>query len=366
MEKILVLANHVLGIYSFRRELIQSLIDEGHEVYISAPKDDKMEYFTKMGCKCIETPINRRGTNPLTDIKLLLNYLKIIMKVKPSIILTYTIKPNIYGGLAARILNKMYIANITGLGTVVENKGMLQKVSLNLYRLALKQAQCVFFQNEENKNFFESKKIAVGKHKLLPGSGVNLDYFKLMDYPRENKIEFIFIARIMKEKGIEQYLETAQYITEKYPNTHFNILGNCEEEYIEQLKLLQSKGIITYHGRQADVRKFIKTSHCTIHPTYYPEGMSNVLLESAACGRPVITTDRSGCREIVEIGKTGYIIKQKSSRDLIEKVESFLQLDFSSKKHMGILGRKKVEQEFDRKIVVDAYLTEIEKKIRES
>lgn len=140
---------------------------------------------------------------------------------------------------------------------------------------------------------------------------MNIDYFRPLPYPSNDLVEFVYISRIMKEKGIEQYINAAKFMREKYPNTRFHVLGFCEEEYERELNKLQEKGIIEYHGMQSDVRKYLKVSHCTIHPTYYPEGMSNVLLESAASGRPVITTNRSGCREIVDHGLNGYIVEQK-------------------------------------------------------
>ncbi|WP_391207672.1 glycosyltransferase family 4 protein [Psychrobacillus sp. L4] len=360
MKKVLILSNHILGIYSFRRELIQRMLDEGYEVFIAAPAHEKTSYFTQMGCECIETPINRRGTNPITDIKLLFNYFKVVKKLKPDVVLTYTIKPNVYGGIVCRLLDVPYIANITGLGTVVENKGILQKVTLFLYRIALKGVSSLFFQNEENQRFFKNENIAVNKHQLIPGSGVNLEHFNLLDYPGDEKVEFLFIARIMKEKGIDQYLEAAEYIKDRHPNTVFHILGNCDEDYIGKLNEMDKKGIITYHGRRDDVREFHKYSHCTIHPTYYPEGMSNVLLESAACGRPIITTNRPGCKEIVDNGQNGYLIMQQNSEDLIEKIEKFLSMDYETKKKMGLYSRKKVENKFDRNIVVNAYIEKID------
>ena len=284
--------------------------------------------------------------------------------IRPDVVLTYTIKPNIYGGIACRLFKAPYIANITGLGTAVENKGMLQKIAIILYRIAFKDIKCVFFQNEENRRFFIDNNIAVGKDRLIPGSGVNLEHFNVLNYPPDDIVEFAFISRIMKEKGIEQYLEAAEYIKNKYPNTRFHVCGFCEEDYQDRLEEMQSKGIIIYHGMLCDVREILKITHCTIHPTYYPEGMSNVLLESAACGRAIITTNRSGCREIVDDGVSGYLVKQKDSIDLIEKIEQFLALSLEDKKRMGLAGRKKVEKEFDRKIVVDAYMEEIEKATR--
>ncbi|QWI13768.1 glycosyltransferase family 4 protein [Bacillus mycoides] len=359
MKKVLILANNDVGLYKFRKELIQELV-KNYKVYISLPDGEFIHQLKELGCEFINTPISRRGTNPITDVKLFMNYKKIIKEVKPDVVLTYTIKPNIYGGLACRMAGIPYICNITGLGTAVENDGILQKITLFLYKNALKEATCVFFQNESNKNFFSKKRVIKGKSRLIPGSGVNLDYYPLLEYPLDKEINFLFIARVMKEKGIDQYLEAAEYIKRKYPNTRFHILGICEEKYENKLRIMQEGKIIQYHGMQSDVREFHKFSHCTIHPTYYPEGMSNVLLESAASGRPVITTNRSGCREIVDDTANGYIVEQENSRDLIEKIEKFISLDYEDKKQMGIMGRRKVEREFSREIIINAYMSEIE------
>ncbi len=359
-KKILILANNDVGLYKFRKELIEELLKE-NDVYISLPSGEFISRMIKMGCKYIETNIERRGTNFLKDLFLLNKYRYIIKKVEPDYILTYTIKPNIYGTLATR--GKIpVIANITGLGSAVENKGILQLITVLLYKIAFKNVKAVFFQNEENVEFFKKKKIALGKHILLPGSGVNLQYFQPLEYPNDDTIEFVFISRIMKEKGIDQYLEAAKYIRNKYPFTRFHICGFCEEEYEDILKDYQEKEIIIFHGLIDDVREILKVTHCTIHPTYYPEGMSNVLLESCACARPIITTDRSGCREIVDNEKNGFIVKQKDSRDLINKIEKFVNLHQSQRIQMGINARCKVEDEFDRKIVVEKNINELNRK----
>jgi galacturonosyltransferase len=163
----------------------------------------------------------------------------------------------------------------------------------------------------------------------------------------------------MKEKGIDQYLEAATYIRDKYPATTFHVCGFCEEAYESKLLELQDEGTIVYHGLVSDVREVIKQTHCTIHPSYYPEGLSNVLLESSACGRAIITTNRAGCREVVEDGVNGYVVEQKNAQDLIDKIEKFLSLNYEEKRQMGIFGREKVEKEFDRNIVVNAYMEEI-------
>lgn len=360
MSKILILANSDVGLYKFRKELIEELI-KVHKVTISLPNGEFVKSLKDIGCEFIETKISRRGTNPITDLKLILQYKNIIKQVKPDIVLSYTIKPNVYGGIVCRMLKIPYIPNITGLGTAVENGGILQNLTLFLYKIALKKASCVFFQNEANKDFLLNKGIIKGRHKLIPGSGVNLSYYNILDYPKDDTINFLFISRVMKQKGIDQYLDTAEYIKKKYKNTHFHVLGFCEEEYEEKLNDMHTRGIIKYHGMQNDVLKFYKISHCTIHPTYYPEGMSNVLLESAACGRPIITTNRSGCKEIVDDGINGYVVEERNSKELIEKVEKFINLSYEDKKQLGLAGRTKVEKEFSRQIVVDAYMEEIDK-----
>lgn len=363
MGKILILANNDVGLYKFRKELIEELLKE-HEVFISLPDGEFVKELVVLGCEFINTEISRRGTNPITDFRLMLNYKRILKRIKPDVVLTYTIKPNIYGGMMCRLAKVPYIPNITGLGTAVENAGVLQSITVILYKIALKNASCVFFQNEKNAEFINEKRIIKGRQKVIPGSGVNLNHYELLEYPNDDEVSFLFISRIMKQKGIDQYLEAAEYVRRKYPFTQFHILGFCEEAYEEKLNEMHKKGTIQYHGMQNDIRSFHKRSNCTIHPTYYPEGMSNVLLESAACGRPIITTNRSGCKEIVDDGVNGYVVEQKNSQDLIKKIEGFIALRQAEKKQMGLAGRVKVEKEFDRQIVVDAYIEEIAKVMR--
>jgi galacturonosyltransferase len=361
MKKVLILVNHDVVIYNFRKELVERLIEEGFEVIISSPYGERIDDLINMGCKYLEATISRHGTNITEEINLIRYYKKIIKSIKPDVVLSYTIKPNVYGGMACRSLNVPYIANITGLGTAVEKTGILQKISIILYKFAFKKINRIFFQNTENRQFFIDNNIMNDKHRLVPGSGVNLDYFIPLTYPKDDTVEFVFISRIMKEKGIDQYLEAAEYIREKYPNTRFHVCGFCEESYEEKLYTLENKKIIIYHGMVRDVRNVIKKTHCTIHPTYYPEGLSNVLLESSACARPIITTNRSGCREVVDNNVNGYIVEQENTQELISKIEEFINLTNETKKQMGLAGRKKVEQEFDRQIVVEAYLSEISK-----
>ena len=378
--RVLILANKSTGLYKFRGELLEALIAKGHEVFLSVPNGDFIDEMQQKGCHFIETEISRHGTNPLTDLALAKKYCSIIKSVKPDIVFTYTIKPNVYGGIACQLCKVPYVANVTGLGSAVENGGILQKITLALYRPGLRKAKRVFFQNQANQDFMLRHKIVKGAYSLLPGSGVNLERFAPLPYPDETDgIHFVFISRIMREKGIEQYLDAARYFKVAEPaeapdsrhserseessavtRTTFHICGFCEPEYKGKLDEYIKNGTVIYHGMVRDVREIHKISHCTIHPSFYPEGISNVLLESSACARPIITTDRSGCREVVDDGVNGFVVKQRDSEDLIKKIEKFLALPHEQKVQMGFDGRTKVEKEFDRKIVVNAYLKELE------
>lgn len=359
MKKVVILGNHYVVIYNFRKELIQKLIEEGYEVIAALPCVPEAEKIAQLGCRLVDIPVSRRGTNPVADFKLYRQYRKLLKKERPDAVLTFTIKPNIYGGMASRMLKIPYLVNITGLGSAMEGEGLLQKLTSCMYRVAMKKAGCIFFQNEMNRQLFEKRNIHGMDARLLAGSGVNLEHFSYMDMPAEDTIRFIYISRVMKEKGIEQYLATA--IREKYPNTEFHILGFCEEEYEERLHALQEEGIIRYHGMQEDVRKYLKDVHCLIHPSYYPEGMSNVCLEAAACGRAVITTKRPGCMETVEDGKTGYLVEERNVEQLVEAVERFICLKEEDRQRMGKDARQKMEREFDRQQIVDAYMNYLSK-----
>lgn len=355
---ILILANNDEGLYQFRKELLVELL-KNHVVYATVPDGPYRSDLEKLGIKLTIIPFDRHGVNPISDIKLLCKYLILIKKVRPSVVLTYTIKPNVYGGIACALTKTPLIANITGLGTAVENGGLMQKITTLLYRAGLCKAKKVFFQNQANREFMRKKLVVSGNDDLLPGSGVNLQYFSQLPYPKSSTIHFSFISRIMKEKGFEQYIEAAVEIHRKYPNTVFHICGMMEQNYESVIDALQRKGVVLYHGNIRDVRIIHKISHCTIHPTYYPEGLSNVLLESLACGRPIITTNRSGCKEVVDDGINGFVVEQKNAQDLVQKIENFLSLSYDQKKRMGEMGRLKVERYFSRTIVVNKYMKEI-------
>ena len=361
--KILILTNHDLGLYKFRKELLETLVKD-NEVFVSLPLGKFTDDIKKIGCKYIETNFDRKGTSIIGDFKLFQTYKEIIKEVKPDVVLTYTIKPNVYGGLACQVLNIPYIANVTGLGSAIENGGLLSFVSTTLYKLGLRKANKVFFQNEANRNYMQNKGIGKNNNDILPGSGVNLKQYKPFAFPSAKSIEFTYVGRIMKEKGFDQYVDAAKYIRNKYPNTVFHVCGPYEDDYKELIEQLVKDNVLVYDGYVEDMTSIYKKIQCTIHPTYYPEGLSNVLLETCACGRPIITTDRPGCKEVVQDGYNGYFVKQKNSDDLIEKIEMFLSLTNVQRKQMGLNAREKVEKEFDRNIVIDKYVKAINEAVR--
>ncbi|MBP3253731.1 MAG: glycosyltransferase family 4 protein [Bacteroidales bacterium] len=359
-KRILVLTNNIGGLYSFRKDVMAAIVDANCEVYISEPDDDeRVKYFEGIGCHIIKTDFNRRGMNPMADFRLMLRYRKMIRQLKPVAVLTYTIKPNVYGGMACRLCRVPQLVNVTGLGDAMENGGWLRELTIMLYKIGIGKAKCVFFQNENNRAICIRLGIADKKSKLLPGSGVNLQYHVYQDYPADKgKVCFLFIARLLKDKGTEEYFEMAKVIKTRHPEAEFQILGWIEEDYQQQLYELVNEGVINYLGTTLDVRPYLKDVHCTVLPSYH-EGLSNVNLESAANGRPVITTNVPGCRETVDDGQTGFLCEARSMESLTKAIELFFAMTWDEKRQMGLNGRKKIEREFDRQIVVNAYLSEL-------
>ena len=361
-SSILILTNSLGGLFSFRKEVVKALMDKGFGITIAGPphNNPKSDYFKKMGCSVKIIDIDRRGTNPIRDLVLIFQYFKLMKKLKPFAVLTYTIKPNVYGGMVARHCNIPQLANITGLGSAIENPGVLKKIATFLYRFGLKKASAVFCQNVLIKEYCRQHHI--GKDRLLiPGSGVNLEWHTYQNYPSQNStIKLNYIGRVMREKGVEEFFEMAKKLRLKYPQTEFHIFGRCEDPYEYRLAKLQNEGVVVWHGSVTDVRPHIKDSWCTIHPAYH-EGMSNVLLETCAAGRPIIASDINVCKEAVDDGMNGYLFKAKNVQDLTAKVEKFINLPYEQKVQMGLAARKKVEREFDRQIVINAYLNEIKK-----
>ena len=358
--RVLILANNDMGLYKFRKELLEELVKK-HKVYFCVPKGEFVEDICKIGCKFIEClDMDRHGTNPVKELKLMSFYLKVIKRIKPDIVFTYTIKCNAYGGMACALAKVPYVANITGLGTAIENGGILSKVSSLLYKIGLVKAQKVFFQNEENKEFMLSHRIVKGAYDVLPGSGVNTEQHCYEPYPKyDQKIVFTTIGRIMKDKGIDEILGAAEIIKKEYPNVVFRLIGDFDENFKEKVKQAQGKNIIEYLGFQNDIHPFIADSHAILHASYH-EGMSNVLLESASTGRPVIATNVHGCIETYDPDVTGIAYKPRSTIALVKAIRKFLKLPHEEKEKMGLLGREKVVREFSRQIIIDKYLKEIE------
>lgn len=359
--KILFLSNSIGGLRCFRYELINKLIQRKDAVYIGSNIEESTSLFSALGCQIYSTPMDLRGTHLFADIKLILRYLWIFIKIKPDIVLSYTIKPNVYGGLVCRILKIKQISSITGLGTAFDRGGIITRIAIWLYRIGIKKNQFVFFQNQESIDIFNKYKIAPKSQKILvAGSGVNLEKYCFLEYPQESaNIQFLFIGKTRKEKGIDLYLEAATRLKKKYPQCIFNIVGACEENYQDRINLLQKQGIIVYHNYQKNVIPFIQMCHCNILPSFH-EGMSNSLLESSACGRPAITTNISGCREIIENNQSGFLIVPGDINDLISKIEKFINLSYNDKKEMGYAARKYVEKKFDRHLVVQKYIEKID------
>ena len=247
-KKVLFLANHFITLYSFRKELIKKLVEDGHDVYLSIPESEQNEYFKQLGCKIIDTKIDRRGVNPLKDLALVLQYKNIMDKLKPDIIFSYTIKPNIYGTIAS---NGKYrqVCNITGTGATFLKKSLVSEICKFLYRISIKNCYKVFFQNKGDRDFFVKNNLVKENYAMLPGSGCNIDEHLYVPMPDSEIIRFIFIGRVMKLKGIDEYLEAAKVIKAKYPNTEFLIAGWIEDEkYKAIVDKYVSKKIVNYIG----------------------------------------------------------------------------------------------------------------------
>lgn len=357
--KVLIISNKDSGLYVFRKELLEELV-KTNVVYFTTPNGEFIEKIIEIGCKFIEQDLDRHSLNPLKELILYKNYKKIINKVNPDVVLTYTIKPNIYCGLICKKKKIPYMANITGLGIGIEGKRIISKFLTFLYKKALKKANKIFFQNQENLEFMREKNIISNNYILLPGSGVNLINHPYEKYPKEeNIITFLIIGRIMKSKGTDEILEAARRLKLKKKKIIFKFIGEFDDKNYEvKIKKAVETGIIEYIGYVKNIHEYIKNSHATIHASHH-EGMSNVLLETAATGRPIIATNISGCIETFEPNVSGISFEPKNVNSLIEAINKFLLLSHIEKVNMGLKGRKRMENYFDRNIVVDFYKQEI-------
>lgn len=351
--KILVLANNDTGLYRFRKELLSALMQQGHEITISIPAGKNVDALKELGCSYIETSVDRRGINPITDLKLFFTYRKLIRSVKPDMVITYTIKPNIYGGVAARLAKKSYAMNITGLGTAFERGGMLRKLVTAMYKAACHKAKVVYFENTGNKELFVKEKIVKEeKTCVLNGAGVNLEDFPYQEYPAESHpTRFLFTGRVMQEKGVDELLQAMKTLRQEGMDCTLDVLGGYEENYLDTIHQCEAEGWLKYHGFQPDVVPFVAACHCFILPSWH-EGMANVNLEAAAMGRPLITSNIYGCKEAVVENESGYLIEVKNWQSLYEAMKRFIALPTEQRKAMGEIGRKHMETNFDKKVVV--------------
>lgn len=350
-KKVLIITNHSYMLWRFRRELIVALM-KNHQVVLSMPFVGHEDDFREMGVKCIETKIDRRGINPKNDFWLMVFYDRMMRQEKPDMVITYSIKPNIYAGILCMFRNIPYYANVQGLGTAFQKKGLSQLVTL-LYKVAFFKVKKVFFENKRNAEEFTRRHIVNSKkQKVLHGAGINLNYYGYEPYPFHETIHFLYLGRIMKEKGMDELLSAVNRLREEGENFVLDIVGFFEDAYEKQISELEQKNIAVFYGFQENPQPYYATADCVVLPSYH-EGMSNVLLEAAATGRPLITTNIPGCREVVEQGKTGILVQAKSSESLYIGMKKFLRLPHQKREIMGKLGREKMEKEFRKEEVVE-------------
>lgn len=354
MKKILLLANDVTTILQFRCELVSALVADGNEVTVCVPESPRASEIEALGAIVTTVEVARHGTNPIQDIKLYFAYKKLLKKLRPDAVLTFTVKPNVYGGMACARLKIPCIANVTGLGEAGK-KGILQKIMLTLYKVGVRKTRCVFFQNRSNLEFFREKKVVSENARLLPGSGVNVTRFSYCDYPeQESDTNIVFIGRIIKDKGVFELASAAQSLASVL-NLKFTVVGDVEYGAENPFEGIPNVNCVGYHK---DVRPFVSAAHAVILPSYH-EGMANVLLEAAATGRPILASRIPGCEETFDDGISGFGFEPKNPEAIAEAITKFLSLTYEEKKRMGEAGRLKMEREFDRNIVIKMYFEEI-------
>lgn len=349
--RILIATNHSYMFYRFRKELVETLMQE-HEVILSTPFVGHEDNLKAMGLRCINTEIDRRSINPFKDMKLLKTYRKMLDDIQPDLVITYSIKPNIYMGSACKAKGIPYVTNVQGLGTAFE-KPVLSNVVSVMYRSALRKARTVFFENEENAQFFLHKNIISAQQmKVLPGAGINLDEYPYVPMRDDGVCSFLFVGRIMKEKGVDEFFTAAKTVKAEFgEKVAFDVVGFYEDAYKETVDHLVADRVINFHGFQTDVHPFYEAADCVVLPSYH-EGMSNVLLEGAATGRALITSDIPGCREAVEDGVSGYICPAKDADTLYDTMQCFVELSESWRAEMGRRGRERMEKRFSKDAVI--------------
>lgn len=360
-KKVLILLNSSWNVMNFRSNLIRQLLRDGYDVQVVSPQDAYSERIAALGCQYVPVPIDNKGTNPFVDFLFFIRCLKLFFSLKPDVLLSYTIKPNIYGSLAAGIFNLPVIHNIAGLGTTFSKKGWLNNVVRYLYRAALSRSAKVFFQNIDDHNLFVDEGLVSHKRiDLLPGSGVDLKRFTPVPAPNNLDVSFLLIARLLWEKGVGDFVQAAQILRQRGIKAEFSILGfldvqNPHAITQQQMDEWVADGLVNYLGVSDNVSEHIAAADCIVLPSYYREGTPRALLEAAAMAKPLVTTDAVGCRETVEDGVNGFLCEPRNPEDLANKMQTFLQLSHDDRKLMGKRSREKVEREFDEKFVIDKY-----------
>jgi len=369
--KIFIAVNTTWNLYNFRSGLIKTLLLNGHDVIVIAPLDEYADRISKIGCRYIPLHMDNKSTNPLRDLLLLWRFFKLLRKELPDIFLAYTVKPNVYGSLAAHLLDIPVVNNIAGLGVAFSNRGILNVIVKLLYRLALSRSAIVFFQNDEDRTLFiSSNLVRESIVRRLPGSGVDLDRFTPVPLPSKPTVNFLLIARILWDKGIGEYVGAARLLKERGIDMQCNLLGFMDVQNpsaISQHKMDQwvAEGVINYLGTSDNVEVEIAKSDCIVLPSFYREGTPKSLLEGAAMARPIVTTDSVGCRDVVDDGISGFLCRPKDAVDLAHKMERFTRLTPISRKIMGQRGREKIERDYDENIVISCYLDAIDQIVLE-
>lgn len=367
-KKILITTNTSWNLVNFRTNLIQRIICDGFEVVAVSPQDAYVARLEALGCRHIPLSMDNKGTNPLNELLLFWSYLRLLDTEKPDLCLFFTVKPNVYGSLAASLLRIKYINNVSGLGSVFIKGGWLKILLILLYKLAFNKSSNVFFQNKDDQGLFLNYKL-VSKEQaaILPGSGIDLNHFKSnnsIKKPTNKPFRFLLIARMLKDKGIFEYVHAAQAIIKADLKAEFCLLGFLDVQNPaaiskDQMQKWENSGFIKYLGTTDDVRDFIDSADCIVLPSYR-EGTPRSLLEAAAMSKPIITTDSIGCKEVVEHGTNGLICKVKNEFDLELKMKEMLLLSDEQRESMGKKGRLKMEKEYDDQIVIKKYLSAIE------
>jgi len=357
---ILITANTSWGLINFRGGLIRTLLADGHKVTALAPPDESTSRLQETGCRFIPLEMDNKGTSPLRDGALLLKMWRVFRKERPDVLLSYTIKNNIYGALAARLVGIPVLPNVTGLGTVFIKETWLTTLVKLLYRLGFARAPVVFFLNREDMSLFvQQKLVAPGQAALLPGEGVDLEHFKPVDRGPDGGPVFLLVARMLWDKGVGIFVEAARRIRARHPDARFQLLGFLDVDNTTAVdrKTMDSwvaEGVVEYLGSSDDVRPFVAAADCIVLPSFR-EGLPRSLLEAVAMARPIIATDAPGCRDVVDDGRNGFLCQPRDVDSLADALERFIALPPEERRRLGLAGRARAERDFDEKIIIEAY-----------